>query len=299
VSDQAATRYRDRVALLLHLARGGRFSAIPAAGLVGAVLLVAASRFASWSAGSATAMLRTSAVVLAAGAVFALDDAAAETLTASPTSLIRRRGVVLGLALAGVATAWGLLVGLGDALLPAAESARLAMVDGRLTLELAVLTTVAVAIGTVVARSNPTAAGITAGPGIVLAFVAAQQGNDHLTLFADGPLDVAWTAARGRLWLAIAVAGLVALWSSRDPWRRRRSATTVATVLALMVATGATAAMVTAGPDDASTTARLDATLREFVAAQRIERLGVGVSGADGVWIRSLVDGEVRAPSSP
>jgi hypothetical protein len=55
------------------------------------------------------------ALVLAAGAGFALDDPAAETLAASPTSLARRRGWRLLIVLPGVTLLYGLLLRLQGA----------------------------------------------------------------------------------------------------------------------------------------------------------------------------------------
>lgn len=291
--------HRDRISLARHLARGGRYGAIPAALLLGTVLLVVASRFAAWGVGSATTMLRAAAVALAVGVVCSLDDAAAETLSVSPTTLLRRRATVLALAATGAASAWGLLVGLGSVLLPATESACLALVGGRLTLELGVLAAVAVAIGAAVARTHPTAAAVTAGPGLVLAFVAAQQAEGRWTLFPGGPLDVAWTAARAHLWLALAAAVVLALWWSRDPWARSVAATRrVAVALTVAVATAGAVGVATAGTAAVGTDAALESALREVVAAQRIDHLEVRVSHGGDVWTRTVVDGELR-PAGP
>lgn len=159
--------------------------------------------------------LRVGAVLLAAGAAFALDDPAATTLASSPTPLSTRRSLRLALALAACFAAWTTM------LLVAGGPARAAAAG--LSLEAAGMLAVALAAASVAApRVANGLGGLAGGPTLVsflLAAMVVQQHWPHWSLLAF-PGTAAWEAAQLR-WLILACAGstLVGL-AARDPARR-------------------------------------------------------------------------------
>ncbi len=162
--------------------------------------------------GTALMVLRGVAALLALGAAFLLDDAAAVTLAASPTSMVWRRWHRL-LEAALVAVPWALAV-----LVVRSRGAE-PPVPG-LTLELVTLVMLALAAAGGITRwTEVSEPGVLAAPllgGIVLASFRIPE---RWALLAwPGP---EWDAAHHRWGLLLAVALLVLPWCTRDPARRR------------------------------------------------------------------------------
>lgn len=182
---------------------------------VGAVVLAAV--LVAWQTddladpGTGMTVLRGVAALLALGAAFLLDDAAADTLASSPTSLAWRRSsrlVVVAL-LAGVP--WALAVAWVSA---RAEGLPVA----GLTVEFAAVLAVSLAAAAGIARwTDNRDPGVLAAPvtlGLLLAITRLPQ---RWTLLAGpGP---AWAAAHQRWAVVLAAAVLVLLWCNLDPAR--------------------------------------------------------------------------------
>jgi hypothetical protein len=158
--------------------------------------------------------LQAGALTLSLALAAILDDPAAETAGATPPSLLVRRALTLALALPVVAIAWLALVWIG-----AEGSSR----SGALTLQLAALVLVTLALATVLPHGSQ-----LAGPLVVLTFLtglaAAGASTAVAWTLAPHPGDERWIAT----WAAVsATAGLALLLASRDPARRpRRRAST-------------------------------------------------------------------------
>lgn len=156
--------------------------------------------------------LRLSALALALGAAFGIDDDAAETLAASPARLLFRRLVRLPFALGLIAGLWAVTVwrsGSG-AWLP-------------VTLELAALAGAGLAVAAVAgARLGDGRGGVAAAPALLaLVAAAAVALPDSWTLYAHGPSDPRWADSHER-WAALLTASAAAfVLASRDPARRR------------------------------------------------------------------------------
>ena len=159
--------------------------------------------------------LRIGAVLLAAGAAFALDDAAATTLASSPTPLSARRAVRLALALGACLAAWTALLRIAGRPTHGAAAG--------LSVEAAGMLAVALAAASV---AGPWIAnglgGLAGGPTLVTFLLAAMIVQQHWPCWAllAFPGTPAWEAAHAR-WLVLAGAGsaLVAL-AALDPARR-------------------------------------------------------------------------------
>lgn len=162
--------------------------------------------------GTGMMVLRGVAALLALGAAFLLDDAAADTLASSPTSLAWRRWsrLLVVAVLAGVP--WVLGVAWVDPRAPGLPVAGL-------TVEFAALLALALVSAAGIARWTDTREpGIVAAPltlGLMLA--VARLPERWALLVGPGP---AWEDAHQR-WtlLAVAAVGLL-LWCGRDPARR-------------------------------------------------------------------------------
>jgi len=165
--------------------------------------------------GSALFMGRMVAVLLALGAVFVLDDAAAVSVAASPTPLWWRRMVRYGVAALFVVPAWA-------GFLAYALSRQRELPWLRMTLELTVLVTFGLAVAGAAARwwdaNDP---GMTAALTVLgLAFVVAYLPPRFA--FFTAPGSPAWQPSAFR-WIGLLLAGLAVLVaSSRDPARTRR-----------------------------------------------------------------------------
>lgn len=157
--------------------------------------------------------------LLAIGAGFALDDPAAATLAASPTSLPRRRATRCALAVAGAATGMFLI----------AAGARLWSGDAvaaplsALLLEGAALCAIALAASAVsIARQGAASGGPAAIRAILLVFMV-----DTVVLrrFPDWSLQASpgsptWSQSRWLWAITLVLAAATLAWHSRDPATR-------------------------------------------------------------------------------
>lgn len=176
--------------------------------------LVTWKRSAFDNPGSALGMVRLVAVVLAAGAVFVLDDAAAATVAASPTPLWWRRMLRYVVAAVFVLPAW-------VAVLAYAHTHQPELPWPRVTLELTVLATFGFAVGGTAIRwldaGDPgTAAALSV---LGFTFIGAEL-PQRLALF-DVPDLQPWPPSTLR-WVTVLVAAVVVLVvTTRDPARAR------------------------------------------------------------------------------
>jgi hypothetical protein len=191
--------------------------------VLAAVLVVAG--LAAWqderfdALGSALVMTRLSAVLLALGAVFVLDDAAAVTVAAFPTPLWWRRMLRFGLAAVFVLPAWA-------AVLAYAYSQQPELPWPRLTLELTVLVTFGFAIGDAAARwLDVNEPGMTAALAVLGFTFIGLHLPMRIGLFAM-PDSPDWEPSTLRWAGVLIVAVAVLLATIRDPGQRWRACRT-------------------------------------------------------------------------
>ena len=153
------------------------------------------------------------AVGLAAGAAaFGLDDGAAETVAASPTTLGQRRLTRMVLVVAAVTFLAG-----GACLAVSAIAGSSELPGSRILLESSGMVLAGAACAVVLGGDR----GASLFTGGLLAAVVVQGRFPDYALFAFGPGDAAWDRS-GIAWLAIAVSGALTLAArSRDPVGRR------------------------------------------------------------------------------
>jgi hypothetical protein len=165
-------------------------------------------------AGTSLMVLRAVAALLAVGAAFLLDDAAVDTLAASPTSLAWRRGHrLLVLAVLG-GVPWALAVG------AVAWRGGEPPVAG-LTLELAAMLALAVAASSLIARrACAPEPGVLAVPVIVGLVLASARLPERWALFV--PPGPSWGPAHLRWSVLLLAAVLAVLACTRDLASRRR-----------------------------------------------------------------------------
>jgi hypothetical protein len=190
---------------------------LPVVGSVGAASALVALAVALPGGGVSAFLVRLVELVLAGGAAYLLDDAAAVLTGVTPRSLWRRRAPTLVCGLTVLVTAWVaillLLRWLGTPLSVRA-----------LTGELVVLVAVAVALAAVLVWRGDPSPGSRVAPTVGIAGMSALIAEPLLraTIFlpAEGDGDLSG-------WLAWSAAGLLAvaviLLASRDPasrWRR-------------------------------------------------------------------------------
>jgi len=167
--------------------------------------------------------LRLAAFVLCAGAAFALDDQAADTLAPSPTPLLARRVLRLALVVAAAGLLWAALIATAMVAAPAGQGP---IPAAAATLEVAALLAFTLGAAVVAGRWAPHGlGGLAGGPALTLAvlgaYMAQMRWPRHLTFFPFGPDDPAWVAAHQRLSVVLAVALAVLVAESLDPARRR------------------------------------------------------------------------------
>lgn len=166
--------------------------------------------------GTATFMVRMAAVLLALGAVFVLDDAAALTVAASPTPLWWRRMLRYTVAAAFVLPTW-------VAVLSYAVSRQPDLPWPRLTLELAVLVAFGLAVAAASARwSDATDPGMSAALGVLgFTFVIAHLPPRFAFFAAPGSAAKESSTLRWSVAFVVVLTVLVA--ASSDPARVRWS----------------------------------------------------------------------------
>jgi hypothetical protein len=162
---------------------------------------------------SALMLLRAVGVVAVLGAAFVLDDEAATTLEASPSTLAWRRFLRGSASVALVTPPWVAAVWRLDT-----HATRLPVAG--LTLELYALLALALATAAAVTRwSGSTDPGMAATPVVLMVVLGAFQLPARFALY--GVPGSGWDAAHAR-WVGVfAAATLVLLWCGRDPEARR------------------------------------------------------------------------------
>lgn len=173
--------------------------------------------------GSALLALRTTAVLLALGAAFVLDDDAAVSIAAAPTPLWWRRMLRYAVAAIFVVPVWTGVVAYATFQQPGLPWLRL-------SLELTVLVALGLTCGSVAARGwDMTDPGMAAALCVLGgAFVAAHL-PPWVGLFLQ-PDSAHWQASTLR-WLALLIVCLAVLVATtRDPAHRRTSARRVMTI---------------------------------------------------------------------
>lgn len=173
------------------------------------------------STATSLASLRLAALLLSAGAAFALDDPAASTLAPSPTSPLARQALRLGVLLATLAALWTALVVVASVLAGVAPSA---LPVGAVTLEASAMLAFALAVTAAAHRTTDGRGGVAGSSALLLAMLAALIGQQrwprHLTLFPFDASDPAWALAHVR-WAGVLVVAVVVLAAaSSDPARR-------------------------------------------------------------------------------
>lgn len=208
--DVAVSRLRQLPPLLRPLLGAVRWQpSVGTAGLAGLLLLWTAEDLDD--GGTAVLVLRGVAALLALGAAFLLDDAAADTIAASPTSLAWRRSSRLLVAAALVGIPWATAV-----LTVAGRGADLPV--GDLSLEFAALLALALAAAAGLARwADAREPGLLAVPFIAGLLLATFRLPERWALIV--PPGPAWEAAHERWLLLLAAALLVQLACNRDPAR--------------------------------------------------------------------------------
>ena len=184
--------------------------------VLSAVLIVAA--VLSWrddwvdSLGSTVTGVRMTAVLLAVGTAFVLDDAASITVAASPTPLWWRRQLRYAVAGVFVLPAWTVVLVYASARQPG-------LPWPRLTLELLALLLFGLAAGAAAMRwRDLTDPGMTAALAILGFTLLGAQLPQRVALFA-APGSASWEPSTWRWAGILLVAGAVLVAASRDPAR--------------------------------------------------------------------------------
>lgn len=188
--------------------------------LAAAAVLLAATWRGLDDDGTAVLVLRGVAVLLATALALAVDEPAAALLDATPTSLGQRLAARLALCCSLLVPAWLLAVG-------AAVSAGADVPVGTLSLELAALTAVGLAVPAALRRwwqvSEP---GLVTGPVLLGALLAVAHLPRELLLLPGHPADPAWAAAHWRWGGILVVSACLLARAVTDPatahagWRR-------------------------------------------------------------------------------
>ncbi len=205
--------------LVIPSARAMRLAPIAGGAIAGLAVLALVRLNPELGLAGLVAALRLSAVALALGAAFALDDPTEDTISPTPTPLLLRRAPRVTLVAAAVAASWSVVCWYA-ASTPGVEEV-LPVRD--LTIELASLTAVALAAAAIatIAVADRTG-GIIAAPTLLLLTVVAAllpTMRIEVSLFPQ-PLDPGWATAH-RQWLAVlAVAFATLIVASRGPGRR-------------------------------------------------------------------------------
>ena len=174
-----------------------------AAWVVGAVVVVILRER------DAAAPLQAVSILLASGAGFALDDPAAELLSASPTSLLRRRIARLMLVIPSTVAIWATLVAVQGPANGKQTWAVVAMFAGLLGLSLSLA-------GVAERRSTTGRGGIVAAPALMILLVASSIVPPRWRPLPMGDVPGGWTQIYVRWSAAAAIGLLVLLWSSKD-----------------------------------------------------------------------------------
>lgn len=195
------------------------------AATVALAMFVAAVSLKPWDGQPLTlTVARLAMMLLAIGVGFALDDPAAVTLAASPTSLPRRRATRCALAAAGAAAGLA-LIAIGARVWSGQSAGDVPLTA--LLLEGAALCAVALAASAVsIGWRGATSGGPAAIRAVLLFFVVDQVVGRRFPDWSlqSAPGSPAWSQSRW-LWAAVlAAAAATLVWHSKDPaarWGRR------------------------------------------------------------------------------
>jgi len=202
---------------LAPVARTVAWRALIAGALACIGLIVAAPLAPSWSGLAGWPGL--GAIALCGGAAFLLDDTAAATVGAAPTSLARRRLLRIALAMPLLCAVWA-----GSLWYATTADGALFGPDSRaeLSLQFSALLALTLAACAMALRAMPDEhSGWTGAIAPIAVLAAALTLPERWTLLAT-PGDAAWDAAQQR-WAALLALGLLALaYASREPVTRSR-----------------------------------------------------------------------------
>lgn len=168
-------------------------------------------------------LLRTAAVCGALGAAFLLDDPAARTMCAVPTTRRLRHAVRAVLAFPAVAVWWSGVAGIGAVLgghkiVAPDQPAMVALVLRGVTVEAVAILALAAGLAAVAARRATNGAGAasaSAAPALMALMLCLAMLPQSVQLFVL-PTSPLWSVAHW-WWLGLlAVGGSTAVWASRD-----------------------------------------------------------------------------------
>lgn len=190
-----------------YVARAMRWSPLGIAGAV-ATFVAITQRNAS-----AAKPLEAISIVLASALGYLFDDTAADTLDASPRSLIRRRLDRVGCALIPTASLWTALVWIQGPANSNELSALTAMFAGLVGLSLG-------AAGIACRRLPAGRGGLYVGPALLALLILSTTFPPRWRPLPLGDIPGGWTAIELRWTTAALVGSMFCLWSSRDRARR-------------------------------------------------------------------------------
>ncbi|CAN5263734.1 ABC transporter [soil metagenome] len=213
--------------LVRPIARSIRWSPLVISGASGAIIVYLQARDACTlegaggscvGLGARISIVRIAAVLIAIGAGFILDDPTEETTAHQPVSLLLRRFTRIAVAAPAVLTFWWLSMALAVRTLDDPAS----FPKGAVSVELAAIVAVALALAAVATPFVPERmGGIAAGPALLGFVVGLLLLPPRLNLFVNDPMHERWSGSHEAWWAILVLAALVLLLSSRDPWRRR------------------------------------------------------------------------------
>jgi fluoroquinolone transport system permease protein len=161
---------------------------------------------------TATTDLRRTAVLLCAGAAFALDDAGAETVQPSPFTLLMRRALRVGITMLFLVTAWFAFIALAVDT-PVSDV-------GRHHLEFFAFAAISLGVSSMFARGSGESRGSLHGAGAVLfasTFALLLPGRWAMFVSPDSPR---WHDAGRDITIVLVLACALTIWFSLDPARR-------------------------------------------------------------------------------
>ena len=211
---------RQALALLRPLLRAIQWAPAAIAGLLAPAIIGLAVSSTGTGSRELIMALRTVAVILCIGAVFSLDDPAASSTAATPTSLLRRRLLRVALAMTVVAIPWG-----GSLWLvahwnpPRGEKPPLTTIS----LEMLTLLGLTLAFAAVVARITGLDSPGSATASLLLVLVAASLLLPPTWSPWLSPGQAAPFGQRHQWWaVAFLLSQVCFLWATREPYWRVR-----------------------------------------------------------------------------
>lgn len=199
-----------------HAMKWGTFAIAAGVGL--AVVIVPMAWSNRLTAAHLATLLRLAAACGALGVAFLLDDPAARTTPAVPTSRLVRHAVRVAVALPVAALWWAatlIAVTLG-----ADRHAVAALPRGALTLEAVALVAVALVLAAAGLHvGTDGSAGTLAAPALLMALAVVWFLPRRVALVL-APADPHWNAAHRRWGVVLLAAGIGFVWASRDSIRR-------------------------------------------------------------------------------